>query len=483
MPERQNQPPTINTRLLGLSGVLLALLCWSGLIVLRVWLLQMPFTLWGTLLELGLVFVGAIIFWQWIIATLERQAAEVRRRTQQLEALHTASMALTTQHDLTEVLQLVVDLSRNLLNAKYGALGILDESGTAIDQLITSGMSPHARGQMDRFPQGLGLLGIPLHEQQAVRVAKIAGDPRAHGFPPNHPAMHTYLGVPILSRGRMFGNLYLADKLPAADVHATGKQVGGALAFTQKDQELLEMFANQAAIAIDNAQLYRQNQQIAVLHERERFGMDLHDGVIQSIYAIGLQLDDARHRVPTDPESARQGIDQAIEGLNRVIRDIRSYIHDLRTHQFEQRDFAQGLEELVRDLQTYSILTVKLEIDPQATARIHPRLAKELLHITREALTNVRKHAHATHVTLRVARTDHGVSLTVVDNGVGIGPQTGQAAATASAVTASAATSVGGQGLRNMQERAARIHGTLAISPIATGGTQVEVTLPSEPLL
>ncbi len=415
------------------------------------------------LVEMGLVFAGSLIFWQWIVAMLARQAAEVQLRTEHLEALHAASIALTTEHDLTSVLQKVIDLSRGLLNAKYGALGILDEDGTTIDQMITSGMTPAQRALLDQFPHGHGLLGAPIDERRPVRVARISEDPRSRGFPPNHPAMYTFLGVPIMSKGRMFGNLYLADKL--ADSPQTRiVRAAGPIPFTQEDQDILEMFANQAAIAIENAQLYRQNQQIAILQERERFGMDLHDGVIQSIYAIGLMLDDSRHRADTNIELTRQGIDAAIIGLNQVIRDIRSYIHDLRTHQFESRNLQQGLEELAREVQTYSALGIDLDIAPDALRRVTPQQAKDILQIVREALSNIRKHAHATHVDVQFALRDALLDLSIVDNGVGLpsGDLDGR-----------------GYGLHNMRERAQRLQGSLTVQPRPGGGTSIHVTFPA----
>ncbi len=117
------------------------------------------------------------------------------------------------------------------------------------------------------------------------------------------------------------------------------------------------MFAIQAAIAVENAQLYRENQQIAVLRERERIGMDLHDGVIQSIYAIGLLLDDARHRIDTAPEQTRDVIGAAITGLNEVIVDIRNYIQHLRPQRFQGRNIKQGLEALAQELRTDTLLS------------------------------------------------------------------------------------------------------------------------------
>lgn len=458
----------MNTKLLGPFGVLLALTCWGGLIALRHFVFAQPAQLLPTLVELSLVLVGSLIFWHWIVDTLDRQAAEVRQRTHHLETLHTASIALTTEHDITQVLQKVVDLSRNLINAKYGALGVLDEDNEHISQMITSGMSLAARAKMDRFPQGHGLLGAPIKERVSVRVDNIPEDARSRGFPPNHPAMHTFLGVPIISKGRMFGNLYMADKLPGPFQNQSHKSSAEALTFTQEDQDILEMFANQAAIAIENAQLYRQNQQLAIVHERERFGMDLHDGIIQSIYAIGLMLDNMRHRLDEDPEASRKRIDEAIAGLNQVIVDIRNYIHDLRTHQFQGRNLQQGLEELARDLQTYSVMGVSVTIDPIVLKRVNSQQTKDLLHIAREALTNVRKHAHATQVNIRLAGVPEGVLLEITDNGIGLN----------GVGLNGTAHSAQGHGLRNMHERALNLNGRLKLGQCPEGGTRVQVIIP-----
>lgn len=451
----------MNTKLLGVLGVLLALICWAALIVLRFLIFDQPFSPRLIAVEIGLVVLGSIIFWRWIISVLERQANEVRQRTNHLEALHSASIALTTEHDLTAVLQKVVDLSRALLNAKYGALGLLGEDGSTIAQLITSGLSPASRARMDHFPRTHGLLGVPIVEHRPVRVDSIADDPRARGFPANHPAMTSFLGVPLISKGRVFGNLYLADKVPDL---ASGER-GQTLAFSQEDQEILEMFANQAAIVIENAQLYRQNQQIAILQERERFGMDLHDGVIQSIYAIGLMLDNSRHQLETAPDAAQEGISAAIAGLNQVIKDIRTYIHDLRSTQLNGHNLQQGLEELARDLQTYSVLKIDVDVDPATLKRLSAKQTSDLLQIAREALSNVRKHAHATQVAIRV-QPDHGrVKLVVEDNGRGFDP--------------AANGKPGGHGLRNMAERAHQLDGALDVSSAPNGGTRIAITLPS----
>ena len=224
------------------------------------------------------------------------------------------------------------------------------------------------------------------------------------------------------------------------------------------------MFARQAAIAIENAQLYHQNQQIAIMQERERIGMDLHDGVIQSIYAIGLLLDDTQHRLTDDSDMVRQRISDAIGGLNDVIRNIRSYIHDLKSHQFRGRSLDLGLEELARELRMYSLLDVQVEIDSGACTSITPEQTNEIMHIAQEALVNIRKHAHASSVKMELTGTDEQLMLTIEDDGSGFG-ENGR-------------NSDSGHGLRNMHERAQRLSAKIEISGNARQGTRVALVVP-----
>ena len=207
----------MNRNLLGLLGVALAIMCWAGLLALRHFVFKLPLTLPSVALELALVLSGSVLFWHWILGILRRQAAEVRQHAEHLEALHDASIALTTEYELRHVLQKVVDLSRELTGAHYGALGILDEEGKHVDQFITSGLSPTAQARIGRFPQGEGLLELMIEKETSVRTAYVASDRHASGYPPEQPSMQSFLGVPIVSKGQVFGNLYLADKVSAND--------------------------------------------------------------------------------------------------------------------------------------------------------------------------------------------------------------------------------------------------------------------------
>ncbi len=433
---------------------------WVLVLFLRGWLFREQLTLQGDVFALVVIGIGAALFSTWIFRIIGNHEAEIRRRTEQLAALHAAALALTTELDLATVLQKVVDLSRELVHAHYGALGVLDEKGEYIDQFITSGLEPEARARLGDLPRGHGLLGVLIKEGNPIRVPEIGRHPRSVGFPPNHPPMHSLIGVPIMSKGRIFGDLYLTDKIPEAG------NSSGHTSFSQEDQSLLEMFATQAAIAIENAQLYRQTQQLAILQERERFGMDLHDGIIQSIYAIGLMLEDGQLRLATEPEQASDRISRAIHDLNEVIRDIRNYILDLRPQRFQGRDLVGGLEELTRELRANTFLDVKLHADGVGRVDLTPEQTVEVLHIVQETLTNVRKHARASRVDVSLSQADGHLELQIEDNGVGLNTARAQ--------------SSGGHGLRNMRERAHALGGDIQYEPGARSGTRVRLTLPLE---
>lgn len=449
----------LSTSRLRRLAVILPIAFWAIVLVVQYLLFSAQLSWQVALFELAAVTTGAAIFSVWIFNVVQEREDEIERRSQQLAALHDAAIALTTELELTTVLQKVVDLSRDLVDARYGALGVLQDNGRSIEQFLTSGISAEQRALMGALPRGHGLLGALIHEGKTIRIPSITGDPRSVGFPPHHPPMTSLLGVPIRFKGRVIGDLYMTDKL-AAD--------GSTTFFKAQDQELLEMFATQAAIAIENAQLYRQKQQLAVLQERERFGMALHDGIIQSIYAIGLQLDDAESRIQAEPVEAGMRVHHAILGLNDVIRDIRNYILDLRPQRFQGRDLKRGLEELARDLRANTFLNVNVTVDTIEPDLLSPEQTVEILHLAQEALTNVRKHARASQVELDLVRDADALLLSIEDDGVGIenvGTDSG-----------------GGNGLPNMRERARAAHGTLLIERGTPSGTRVSLKIPVKPI-
>jgi signal transduction histidine kinase len=451
----------IDTRSLRWLGVIVPLLFWLLVLLAEIVVLRETMSWQAATMELVLIAAGALLFANWVASSIEWQQREVERRSEHLVALRDASLTLANELELAAVLQRVVDLSRTLVQARYGALAVLDGDGQRIAQFFTSGLAPEQRKALGAPPENHGLLGIMAREGKAVRIDDVESDPRAVGFPGPHPHMRTLVGVPIISKGRIFGNLYLADKRVESETGATVNEP-----FAQEEQEVLEMFAAQAAIAIENAQLYKENQQLAVLRERERIGMDLHDGIIQSLYAIGLLLDDARHRLDGDPEKTRSGLGTAIAGLNNTIQDIRNYISDLRPQRFQGRNVKQGLEQLAQELRTDTLFAVRLNVDPQAATACTARQANEFLHIAQEALANIRKHAEATTIQMRFQFSDGLLQMSIQDDGMGFD----QAQARLSH----------GNGLRNMRERARALHGEFRSESRPGNGAQIIVTAPIE---
>jgi len=349
-------------------------------------------------------------------------------------------------------LQRIAHLARQLVSARYAALGIPDANG-GLSEFLTSGLDEAQIAQMEHLPEGLGLLGALMHSTKPIRVARIADDPRSAGFCKNHPVMTSFLGVPVISKGVLLGTLYLTDKIGAAE-------------FSEDDEQLVVMLAAHAAIAIENARLYQQVQRLAVLEERERIGMDLHDGIIQSIYAVGLILEYCNLLLDENPPSAKGKLNQAISGLNEVIRDIRNYILDLRPQRFQGKDLPGGLFELIRAFRANTLMQADLHIESEGDLGLVQGQASGLFHIAQEALANVAKHARARSVSVFLSRYGSQVTLTVKDNGRGFDP--------------SRVAAYEGHGLRNMEARTRLLGGRLSVESEPGKGAVVKVTVPIE---
>jgi two-component system sensor histidine kinase DevS len=551
---------------------------------------------------------------------LTREQIEAR-----LVALHRASLELVSDLSLELVLDRIAHLAREQAGARYAALGVVDEQGKLV-HFIPVGMTADEIHQMAHPPIGLGLIGAIAKEHRTLRVPDMSRDDRSVGFPPNHPPMTSFLGVPIISGNQLFGQIYLTDKEDYTE-------------FTRDDERVIEMLAAYAAVAIANARMYedlvkrdrtlsqrnkdlkllndigemladtfeidkilektldhvmsyldveageiflteedglslrlamhrgesadafwtkdqfrlgegfvglvaesgkpmitnslkqevhflrrqvvntgfqclacipliahanvigvmsvatrhmqhletreinlltsigtwtgttienvRLNQQgrrLAVLEERERIGMDLHDGIIQSIYAVGLALDYARMEVETNPGKAIGKLEQAIEGLNGTIRDIRTYIMDLRPRQFRGENLMDSLQRLIDETRANTNLGINLTGPDSGSVILPTAISTALFHISQEALANVAKHAEAHSVKLNLWLAPGRVMLEVSDDGVGFDlSKTSQAL---------------GHGLANMRTRARKTGGDIEINSELGKGTSVLTWIP-----
>jgi signal transduction histidine kinase len=380
-----------------------------------------------------------------------RDRGEIARAGRRLAALDEAIRAMAGVLAVDRVLQVIVDRVRSLTGARYAALGVLDQAG-AIEQFVTSGINRPDRARIGAPPRGHGLLGVMIRENRTVRLDDLMTDPRRVGFPPNHPEMHPFLGVPVVIRGRTIGNLYLTEK------------PGG---FTDEDEQEIEAFARHAGIAMENARLHEQVQRLAIVEERERIGKDLHDGVIQAIYAVGLSLDDVPEMMDSEPEEAQRRVERAIDNLDQTIRDIRNFIFGLRPALRDGVDVVEGLAALADEFRVNTMIDVELRAGPTVTTPvIGPDRTVELLAIAREALGNIARHARATRAEITVEPDPEiaGVEIVVADNGTGFDP--------------AAPRGIGHQGLRNMRTRAISIGATLLVDSRAGAGTRIIIRVP-----
>ncbi|MEO6796461.1 MAG: GAF domain-containing sensor histidine kinase [Candidatus Dormibacter sp.] len=534
------------------------------------------------------------------------------RRDQLLEL----GLALAADLSLPTVLQRVIDLAVELTGARYGALGVLGPN-RRIRQFITVGITDDQRRAIGPPPVGKGILGALIEDAKPLRLRRITDDPRSIGFPDDHPPMASFLGAPIVARGKVFGNIYLTEKQGAAEFDADdeaalivlaaqagvaienidlyeearrrerwleavreigsailsgqgveavlttvahdarelagaatstivvprlddgdgsaltvaiadgayadelrglevpmegsvsgdvmrtrqatmladastdprtyqpmvrlghmgpmvlvplivqGRAIGtlvvanpvGGPTFEEQEVHFIETFANQASVALEYARAQRELQRLAVLDDRERIARELHDGVIQSLFAVGMGLQAVAQRSGNREIETR--VESAVSEIDRAIRDLRNYIFGLRPGLLADRQLRQALGDLIADFSEKSGVTTVPDIDEGLAADLAPRSA-DLVQLTREALSNVGRHAQAATCRVSLFREDgHGV-LQIEDDGHGFDPAVQQ----------------GGQGLRNLRERVTAMGAALTIESVLGQGTTVKITIP-----
>jgi signal transduction histidine kinase len=376
--------------------------------------------------------------------------AEARESGRRLAALDAAVRGIAGVLSVDRVLQLIVDRVRELVSAQYAALGIVGEFDV-IDPFITSGISLEHRRRIGDLPRGRGLLGLIIREEESFRIDDITNDPRRYGFPPHHPLMRSFLGVPVRSKGRTIGNLYLTNKTTAA-------------AFSEADQRLVEMFALHAGIAIENARLHEEVERLAILEERDRIGQDLHDSIIQSLYAVALSLEDLPEVIAEEPTEGLIRLDRGIDAIHQTIRDIRNFIRGLRPELLDEADLAAGIHSLAAEFQLNTLIDLELQMaDP--LPELAPSTAAHLLAMTREGLSNIARHSAATRASLELGVEDGTLRLIIGDNGRGF--DLGEAHRRDQ------------HGLANLRSRAESMGGSLIVHSELTVGTRIEVRIPS----
>jgi signal transduction histidine kinase len=364
-----------------------------------------------------------------------------------------AGLTLASELDLDAVLERLVELAVEITDARYGALGVLAEGEARIERFVTHGVTDEERAAIGAPPVGHGILGLLIEERRPMRIPDIGGDPRAHGFPPNHPEMHSFLGAPVLALGRVYGNIYLTEKQTAAE-------------FTDEDEAALVVLATQAGVAVENARLYAETRRaheelgrLELLEERERIAKELHDGVIQALFAVGMGLQGTA--AMTDDREIARRIENATEEVDRTIRDLRNYIFGLRPGILADRQLDQALKQLGREFQDRTDVLTIVDVDATVAAELASR-ASDIVQLVREALSNVGRHADATSCRVSLRRTASHAELEIDDDGRGFDPRSPS----------------GGMGMANLRDRVTSLSGEIDIESAIGDGTTVRILLP-----
>jgi signal transduction histidine kinase len=366
-----------------------------------------------------------------------------RRLHPALRELSDAVLAVAAQRSVDEVLQGLVDRARELVGARYAALGIPDGDG-GFSRFLVAGMSEALIARLGPLPRTHGMLGAMLETAEPYRTQDIHGDPRFRGWWPSaHPDMRSFLGVPIVAAEGVIGAFYLTEK-EAADV------------FDDADQELIELLAAHAAIAITNARLYERSRELSMLSERNRLALELHDVVSQKLFGLVLSAESVATLVDRDAAAARAQVERLQDLAREALDELRALVLELRAPDLERDGLCGALRKHAELQQRLHGIPVELQIDAEISIGAGD---SEVLRIAQEALHNAMRHAGASHITIRL---DDSVALEIADDGSGFDPADPELRARH-------------LGLTSMEERARRLGGRLRIDSAAGDGTTVRL--------
>jgi signal transduction histidine kinase len=384
-----------------------------------------------------------------------------------LQAVSDAVLAVASQRSVEQVLQQLVDSARELVDARYAALGVPDGAG-GFRSFIVSGMSDELVAVMGPLPRTHGMLGAMLEGSSPFRTDDIHGDPRFRGWwPSQHPDMRSFLGVPIVAGEDVIGAFYLTEKRPDREVTGTrdntADQTSDAVTFDEHDQAVIELLAAHAAIAITNARLFEQSRELSVVSERNRLALELHDVVSQKLFSLVLTAQAAATLLDRDPESARAQVARLGELAREALAELRSLILGLRPPQLERDGLQGALRKELEMLERIHGVEIQLRSDGASMGDGERDLA--VLRIAHEAVNNSLRHAGAAHITVRFEGDDRRVRLEVADDGSGFDPDAAELRARH-------------LGLTSMEERAQELGGRLQIHSSAGAGTTVTLEVP-----
>jgi signal transduction histidine kinase len=368
------------------------------------------------------------------------------RDPDQLQALLDAVLLIESDVELPAVLHRIVEAACSLVDARYGALGVIDETGKALSSFVTVGLDQETIDSIGHLPEGAGILGLLILDPKPIRLTDLTEHPDSAGFPPGHPPMRSFLGVPVRIHDRVFGNLYLTEKRGAAE-------------FSESDEELATALASAAAITVENARLHARVRILGIAEDRERIARDLHDTVIQRLFSTGLALQSTLP-LAENPELIDR-IEAAIDDLDDTIRQVRTTIFSLEPPPTAERGVRARILEICAEAGRSLGFEPEVRFAGPIEREVPDPMATELLATLREALSNVARHARARRAEVEVTVSDD-LHLRVLDDGVGVGH----------------GRPPGGNGLPNMAERAESYGGSFTLRARPDGGTEVSWRIP-----
>src|SRR5215472_16074574 len=356
-------------------------------------------------------------------------------------------LAVSSQLSVRDVLQMIVRSARSLAGARYAALGVPDDAG-GFAEFLVDGLTAREQAAIGPLPRQHGLLGVMVREGKALRLADIRTDPRFWGWPAAHPVLTVVLGVPIKQGEAILGFIFAACKVDP----------GG---FTERDEQVVGLFAAHAAIALTNARLYERGRELSVLEERARLARDLHDAVSQKLFSVRAKARAAAVLVERDPARAVEEIDSVAALAGEAHAELRAVIDGLAPP-----DLAAG--GLIGSIRAYAVLAgrthgAEVVVDAGELPALDADQETALYRVAQEAIGNALRHSGSRQVSVCLYRRQRSVILEVADRGSGFDPS----------------SALAGLGLTTMRERAASAGGRLSITSAPGAGTRVRLSVPA----
>lgn len=370
-----------------------------------------------------------------------------------LRRLIEVGRSLVVESDPEAVIGDALSAARELTGARYAALGVLDSRRHELEQFLTQGIEASLRERIGNPPHGGGVLGLLIEEPEPLILDDVSLHPRSQGFPPGHPPMKSFLGVPVKIRGEAWGNLYLTEK-------ADGD-------FDETDVQSVVVLAEWIAIAIDNARSAAAERVRLTIEaaeqERGRWARELHDETLQNLAGLRVLLAGTRRRTAMGPVAPI--LDQAIERIDETIVELRRLIADLRPAALDELGVEAAIGSLVERLSATGItidLYVALGPEDEHGHRYEPLLEDTAYRLVQESLNNAIRHGHAQRAIVEVVEEEGEIRIRVVDDGSGFDPN----------------RAGGGFGLLGMRERVNLTGGRFEVRS-GEEGTRISAALPA----